>query len=601
VNAVCPGYTDTDLVQGGIEHVIAKTGRTREQALAELAVVQNRIAASIPDRLELKAQIVPIGDQIAGRHKQGLWLLLAAVGFVLLIGCVNVANLLLVRSTVRARELAVRASLGARRGRLFRQQLAESLLLAGAGGTLGIGLAAISLRAFLAFVPIDLPRMETVQLDGRVLAFAGILTALVSILAGLLPAWRISRLDPQHALRGGGRTATDASSTGRWRNLLVGVEVALSAVCLFIAGLLLQSFTRILGVAPGFSADNVLTAKIALMGPAYEDTERRTALLREALQKTAALPHVLASGVANLMPLAAEGNDNLLLPEGSNTPISEQALAEQRFVNPHYFRALGIPLLSGRVFSESDKDRALAVISQRTAHRLWPGQNPLGKRVHIMAPSRSLWEVVGVVGEVSDGALDKTPNYAIYVPFWLRNRNSMVLAVRTSGDPRAVAADVRRVLRDLDPELPLSAFETLASRTQATVAPRRFQLALVLAFAIAALLLASLGIYGVVAYSASLRRAELGVRLALGATPGAVRSLVVRQGLTPVIWGLVTGAAGGVLGGRLIRALLFGVQPGDAATIAVVAAVLLTAAAAACWVPATRAARLDPLAALRCD
>jgi predicted permease len=577
-----------------------RPGVAISQALNELNAVQANISRDLPNHIELRAAISPLQDQITGRSRQGLLLLLAAVGAVLLIVCVNVANLLLARATGRTREFAVRAAIGASTSRLLRQMLTESFLVAILGGALGLAIAAGALRLILANAPVDLPRLNEVHLDGRVLAIAFALTLASAAIFGLIPAWRSSRIDPQSGLRAGSRSATDNRQSGRVRALLVAIETGLCTVCLVAAGLLLNSFVRLLHVDKGFDAEHVMTVDINLPSARYPDLARRADFLRKTLEAMHAIPGVSAAGVSNLLPLAGEGSNNIINLEGDTTPVSERTIADFRLINEDFFRAMGIPLTLGRAIESSDRTHPVSVISAATAQRLWPGQNPLGKRFHLGDPSAPALEVIGVAGDVSAASLQKQANPTIYIPYWQRfDQRRCTLIVRATMEPSAIAGAVRAEIRRLDPEIPVPQFQTMGEIVSASVAQRRFQLTLVMLFAAIALGLASLGIYGVVSYSVAQRRNEMGIRMALGASGSDLRSLVLRQGLAPVVIGLVAGLGAALALGRVLSGLLFGVSATDPLTMGAVTATLLIVAAMACYFPALRATRSDPLVALR--
>jgi predicted permease len=576
-----------------------KPGIPISQASAELNAIQANIGVNLEEHLELRAVIAPLQDQMTGRSRQGLLLLMLAVGTVLLIVCVNIANLLLARATGRSREFAVRAAIGASSARLLRQMLTESFLVAILGGALGLAIAAGALQLILANAPADLPRLNEVRLDGRVLGIAFAVTLASAVIFGLIPAWRSSRVDPQSGLRAGGRSATESRQSGRLRALLVAIETGLCTVCLIAAGLLLNSFVRLLHVDKGFDAGSVITVNLNLPVARYPDTAHSAEFIRRVIEATRALPGVSAVGISNLLPLAGEGSNNIINLDGDTTPEMARPIVDFRFINEDFFRAMGIPIVQGRAVEAGDRGRYVSVISAAAAKRIWPGQNPMGKRYHLGDPSAPALEVIGVVGDVHAGSLQKQPNPTVYIPYWQRQRSLMSLIVRTSMDPASIAGGVRAEIRRLDPEMAVPQFQTMDEIVSASVAQRRFQLTLVLLFGAMALVLASLGIYGVVSYSVAQRRNEMGIRLALGATGSDLRGLVLRQGLAPVVIGLAAGLVSAIAAGRVLGGLLFGVSAADPLTMSVVAAVLLAVAVAACYVPALRAMRSDPLAALR--
>jgi predicted permease len=364
------------------------------------------------------------------------------------------------------------------------------------------------------------------------------------------------------------------------------------------AGLLLNSFVRLTHVDKGFDTEHVMSVELYLYGARYT-SENRTEFLRKALEAVRPLPGVNVVGVANILPLGGEGNNNLLILDGVNQPLFERPLVDMRSVNGDYFQAMGIPLRTGRIFDEGDRKHGVAMIGEGTARKLWAGQNPMGKKFRFGEDNAPLLEVIGVVGDVRGNGLQKAPQQVVYLPYWYRGRNANSLVIRTAMDPKAIAGAVRAELRKLDPELPVPQFKTMADIVSASVSERRFQLTLVLVFAGIALVLACLGIFGVVSYTVAQRRGEMGIRLALGATSGNLRSLVVRQGLVPVIVGLGCGIAGALALGRVMEGLLFGVKAHDPWTLVGVSLLLIGVAAGACYVPALRVSRADPLTALR--
>jgi len=569
------------------------------QALSELNIVQAHIANQTGEKIELRAALVPLQDQITGRSRTGLELLLAAVGAVLLIGCVNIANLLLARATARRREIAIRSALGAGRDRLVGQMLVESLVLAAMGGAAGVALAYEAIRVMVAYAPVDLPRTDEVHLDARVLLFTAMLSILTGVLFGLFPAWRATRGDPQEAMKSGSRNTTAGRGSGRLRSLLVALEVGLSAMCLIAGGLLLHSFLNLMHVNRGFEVERIVTVELNLPDSRYPDLDKRAAFVRSTLERVGSLPGVTSAGISNKLPLSGEGGNNLIAAEGASLPLMERPLADIRQVNPDYFRSMGIPLRSGRIFEEADRSRKVGLLSTVTAERLWPGENPVGKRFRMGAEDSPLIEVAGVVGDVRGVSLNKTPSLTVYVPYWQRFQNQASLAVRTSLDPMAASSAIRAAIRQVDRELPVPAFRTMEEIVSESVAQRRFQMSLVLLFAAAALLLASLGIYGVVSYSVAQRTNEMGIRMALGAQPGSIRRMVLGQSLLPVCGGLVAGVVASMALGRLLGSLLFGVSAWDPATIASVLILLITVAASATLPPVRRATGVDPASALR--
>jgi putative ABC transport system permease protein len=569
------------------------------RANAELNVIQAAWLKQVPVKVEILAAIVPLQQQIAGRSRQSLILLLAAVGAVLLIVCVNIANLLLARAAGRRREMAIRTAIGARVGRLVGQTLTESMLLAAAGGVLGTLLAYWGLLAILLRAPVELPRVSEVRIDWSVAVFTFLLTVASGAFFGILPAWRMARTDPQGALRADSQTLTESRRGGRLRQILIAGEVALSVMCLAVGGLLLRSFVQLMHVDRGFQAEHAITVKLGLPAVRYPSQADTARFVRALVENVRSQPGVVEVGESNMLPLEGEGNNNLVATEGSNVPLADRPLADFRSANADFFHSMGIPLLEGRTFRECDGQRLVAAVSASLAHRMWPHADPIGKRFH-QGDDRQPWiEVVGVVGDVRGASLQKAPNPTAYLPYWQRNQHSVGLVVRTAMDPSAAVAAVRGAIRTLDRELPIPRFETLGQLVDDSVAQRRFQLDLVLLFALAALAAATLGVYGVISQSVAQRTNEIGIRMALGASAASVWRLVLRQGLAPVSAGLAVGLAESLAAGRLLSGLLFGVRPTDPLVLGAVALALLAAAASACYLPARRATRVDPLVALR--
>ena len=578
-----------------------KEGVSSSAANDEMNAIQATISKRTPGT-DLRAVMLPLDEQITGRSETGLRLMLGAVAAVLLIGCANITNLLLARSAQRRREIAVRSAIGASAGRLLRQALAESTTLAAAGTIVGFGLAHVVLETVLASAPIDLPRMDEVRLDGRVFVFMTVLAVFTSLACGLLPAWRFANADPQDAMKSASRSATSGRAANRLRSALMASEVALSAICLVGAGLLLHSFVKLMRVDPGFRAERVLTVDLSLPEVRYPSPPKRVEFYRTLLTEISALPGVVSTGITNGLPVTSRGGTSAIVVEGVTLPMLERPIADARNVNPEFFETMGISLRAGRSLSYADLDGRTAVVSAALAQRAWPNENPLGKRFHIGSAQSMLYEVVGVVNDVRGRSLSGNLEFpTVYVPYWRRAFSEISLAVKTTGDPAATYALVRQTIRRLDSELPIPAMKTMDDVVMASVAPRQFQMRLVLLFGIVALLLAGLGVYGVVSYSVAQRTSELGLRMALGATPHNVARSVLRQAMLPVALGLGVGLVVAVGAGRAVRAMLFDVSPLDPITLVSVSCVLLTVGVLACYLPARRAMRVDPLNALRAD
>jgi putative ABC transport system permease protein len=582
-----------------------KPGVSMTQAVSALNTLQATLPQPAPG-LTASANVVPLVDQVAGRVRSGVTLMWAAVGAVLLIGCVNMANLLLARTLSRRREMAIRTAIGASRGRLVCQMLVESVVMSVLGGVVGVVAAYWVLHAIVGWAPADLPRVNEIQIDPRVLAFAVCVSLLVGVLVGALPAWRLGILQPIDALKAGSTSVTSTRNGGRVRALLVACEVGVSAVCLVAGGLLLHSFSNLLQVDSGFAANRVLTIDVSLPVQRYATPVSRWTFIRTTLERMQALPGVVAVGVSNKLPLTGEGGNAALWPEGS-AAVSSGVVGDVRPVSPDYFRTMTIPWRDGRLFTEADVDREIAVVSTVAAERLWPGEDPIGKQFHIGARTFPPIQVVGIVGDVRGVSLERSPSPTVYLPYWQSvippgsTSMDLVLVARTTADTMTVSSSLRGLIHNVDPELALPAFRTMDDVVADSFGQRRFQMGLVLLFAGAATLLASLGIYGVVSHAVGQRTHEIGIRLALGALPSDIRRLVVTQGLAPVLIGLGAGvlASSGV--GRLLGTLLFGVTSTDPLTVTVVVIVFVTVALAAMYVPTRRAVRVDPLRTLRQD
>jgi putative ABC transport system permease protein len=487
-------------------------------------------------------------------------------------------------------------ALGASRGRQFRAVLTESLLLAVSGGALGTLFAGWLVQLLVATTTLAIPRLDEVRVDSTVLVFACGLTIFAGLLFGTLPAWRLSRGDPQEALRGGGRTASEGPGGLRLREGLISLEVGLSAALLIVAGLLTSSLTRLLEVDKGFAADHVLTVDVRPSGSYYAEPLHREKFFERLLAQAGAIPGIQASAVITDLPARGESWNDPIYLEGA-TRREERHTVNNRYASPGYFRVMNIPVRRGRAFEEGDRGRSVAVLSEKAANILWPGEaNPVGRL--FMGEDDKIKTLVGIVGDVRAN-LQSEPPATAYYPYWQRVPDGVALAVRTAGDPHAIAGALRDALRSEDPQLPVRAIHTMEEMIDGSLAERKFQSTLVMLFAISAMLVASLGIYGVVSYSVTRRRNEIGIRMALGARRSQLLRRVVRQGMVPVVLGLAAGVTAALSLGRIIRGLLFEVQPTDPLTILGVVAALLVVGMLACLIPAIRAARMDALAALR--
>ena len=577
-----------------------KNGVTLEQAQTEMNSIAAALRQEHPTEYPIGTAVVfGLQNEFVKSIRPALYLLLIAVVLLLLIGCANVANLLLVRATDRAREMAVRAALGAGRWRIIRQLLVESLLLAGLGAASGVMLAMWGVEVLMALKPATLLTLQTVTMDGRVLVFAATISLLTGILFGLAPAWQWSKPDLQLALKTNDRTV---SAGGRLRSLLVVSEIALALVLLVGAGLLLKSFVRLLNVSPGFEAGNLITMLMPATGTKYNEDEPTRQFYQVVLERVSKLPGVEAAAISSNLPLFGNSDRSGFHIEEKPLPNPADAPSVQRYgISPDYLRTMQIPLLRGRGFTEQDTANAplVVLISQTTAQRFWPNEDPLGKRVRLGGNTGRLRTIVGIVPDVLHKGLEDGPDIQVYVPHAQWVDSFMQLAVRTTADSASIIAAIRREVSAADKDIPLTQIATMEQLAATTTAQRRFTLLLAGVFAGLALLLAGLGIYSVIAYSVAQRTRELGIRMALGAQQNDVLRLVLGQGMKLALFGLALGVVASVALTRLMTSLLFGVSATDPLTFVAVAFLLAAVALLACWLPARRATKVDPMIALR--
>jgi len=577
-----------------------KPGVSRAQAQAEVEAIARRLQALHPKtNTNQSLYLMPLQERVVGNMRITLLVLLGAVGCVLLIACANVANLLLARAAARGREIAVRSALGASRGRVVRQLLTESVMLALLGGAGGVLLAHWGVRLLVALSAAYLPRADEVQINAPVFGFALGVAVFTGVLFGLAPALQSSRLDLTEALKEGGRGAGSGAQRHRTLDLLVVGEVALTVVLLIGAGLLVNSFVRLQQVRPGFDEKNLLTAQINLPNP-YNQPEKKTQFYEQLQQRVAALPGVESVGLITELPLANQAADFGFTVEGRPAPTAGQGPhADIRNVNHDYFRVMRIPLLKGRYFTKAEvhENAKVALISDVLAQRFFAGENPLGQRLRFGSIDQALYEIIGIVGDVRHRGLDLDLRQTIYFPS-LRFGYSNVV-IRTTADPASLAAAVRKEVTAIDPNQPLANVKTMEQWVSESVAQPRLRTLLLGVFSGVALLLSVVGIYGVMSYAVAQRTHELGIRMALGARAGVVLGLVIRQGMTLAVCGVAIGLAAALALTRLMKGLLFGVRATDPVTFAGVALLLTGVALLACYLPARRATRVDPLVALR--
>jgi putative ABC transport system permease protein len=580
-----------------------KPGVTPEQAQAEMTVIGSQLERQYNDfNANWGVNVAPLRTQFAGEIRLALLVLLGAVGMVLLIACANVANLLMARAAARQREVAVRAALGAGRWRIVRQLLTESLLLAGLGGLAGLALAYWGTDLLVSLAPPDLLNLPQVKINAVVLGFTLGLSLLTGVIFGLAPAFEATRLNLSESLKEGGKSAGGMRAQ-RLRNSLVILEVALALVLLVGAGLLIRSFARLQGVDPGFNAHNLLTMKVSLPGRKYDTDQKRINFFRQAIAQMQSLPGVESVGAVSFLPFAAPHAGTLVEIEGRPAPPPGQGLSTGVMVSDmNYFRTMQIPLKRGRLFTdqESTEMRHVVVVNEAFARENFPGEDPLGKRVTIhMKNDNQPCEIVGVVGDSKHMNLDAEVKPMSYWPHPELTYSGMTLVLRTRGESTAVANAARNVIRALDPEQPVADVRAMESLIGTSVARARFNTLLLTIFAVVALLMAGVGIYGVMAYSVAQRTREIGVRMALGARATDAVWLVVRRGMFLALAGVAIGVAVSFALTRLMKTLLFDVSATDPLTFVGIPLLLALVALLACLIPARRASKVDPMIALR--
>ena len=581
-----------------------KPGVTVAQAQADVDRIVSGMKEQYPENYPPSSgfmiSVVPLLQQVVGEVRRPLLILLGAVGFVLLIACANVANLQLARAAVRQKEIAIRAAVGAGRRRIIRQLLTESVLLSLTGGVLGLFLAVVGLRFLVKLGPSTLPRLNEIGVDGRVLSFTFLVSFMTGIVFGIMPALRASRVDLNGVLKDSGRNSSSAGQH-RARDLFVVVEVALSLVLLIGAGLLVRSYGHIQSASPGFNPQNVLSFRLSLPNSKYKGPAV-TNFYKQLTERIKALPGVEDVGTTYSLPMSSvalawgpitiEG----YVPKNS----ADFIMSNERFVSPGYFSAMGVPLVKGRLFDARDvKDaQQTVIVNENLAQRFWPNQDPLGRRLE--RGDKEPWRtVVGVVRDTKEFSFDNEPPISIYHPHEQFPIGTMFLVVRSTVDASTLTSSVTKEIRALDPELPAFEFKTMEQRLSETLSRRRFSTFLLGVFAIVALMLAAIGIYGVMAYSVTQRTQEIGIRMALGAQPGKIMMMVVRHSFILVVLGVVIGLGGAFALTRVMSSLLYGVSATDAVTFTAPALVLGVIALLASYFPARRAASVDPTVALR--
>lgn len=583
-----------------------KPGVSREQAQAEITSISNQLQQEYPQSNSGNGmRLVLLREQIVGDIRPVLLVLLGVVAGVLMIACANVANLLLSRAAMRQKEIGIRIALGASRWQVIRQLLNESILLALAGGFLGLLIAYGGVKLLIAFGPTNIPRLKEIGVDGRVLLFALVLSILTSVLFGLFPALQASKLNLNESLKEGGRSSSARGVYNqRHRALLVIVEVALALVLTIGAGLLVSSFLSIQRINPGFDPQNVLSMRVALPAAKYPEVGQRVVFYQQVLERIKNLRGVISAGAITDLPLSGLGSSTSFsikeLPSDAQNPLTEY-----RIITPDYMHTMSIPLLRGRYFTEMDREKSpgVVLINETMARRFFSTQDPIGKHLALSAPPDER-EIVGVVSDVKDYGLDAEVKPEAYIPYSQSSPaylqyGALTLVVRTATDPHSLTGAVRGEVRSIDKDQPIYNIKTMQEVLSESVAQRLFNMFLISIFAVVALILAAVGIYGVIAYSVAQRTHEIGLRIALGAQPSDVFKLVVGQGMTQALIGIAIGLAAAFALTRVMSSLLYGISPLDPVTFGGLTVLLMIVALLACYLPTRKAVRINPIIALR--
>ncbi len=578
-----------------------KPGVSVAQANADINALQHTIMAglSAEDKATLSATLTPFQQSLVENNQKPLLILLAAVAGLLLVGCVNIANLLLARAVGKRQQMAVAAALGASRGEMLHMAMRETVLLAALGSALGILLATLIIPAMQRYLPAALDFRGSIHLDWAGSACALILAVLTTLLAGAAPAWMMARTPPQEVLHSESRLATESRGSKRIRRTLVGVEVAVSVALVLMTGLLTTSLLRLLRTNRGFETARIATAIVDLPRKSYADSGGRTMFYKQVLDRLSHLPGVEHAAAVSVLPLSGDRWIDMIRVPGDPRPVMQVPSEHFRWVTPGYFETIRLPLISGRLLSPSDEGKHYAVISELTARTLWPGKDPVGLPFSRAGMKETPFTVIGVVGNARTVSLAAPDPMMVYMPYWYRCDDAGGLVVRTHQEPVTLANDLRRAIWSVDPEVPVPTIRMMGGVVEDSVANRRFETQLLMLFAVSALLLAALGVYGVVTYSVVQREKEIGLRFALGAQRENIYRLVLQDGLVPVLAGAVTGVGVAFACARLARSLLFQVSPYDSVIATSAVGVLMALGAAACLLPARRAAAVEPMQALR--
>lgn len=580
-----------------------RPGVSLAAANAEINSFQHTIQSGLraEDVATISAQLTPYQQILVGTNRTPLLILLAAVAGLLLVGCVNIANLLLSRALGRRQQMAVAAALGARRGNLFRMAMRETALLAALGGSLGILLAAALVPLLQHYLPSELNFRGALHLDWAGAACALLLSAGTALVAGAIPAWMSARTQPAEVLHTESRLAGQSRASKRLRGSLVAFEVAVSVALVLTTGLLIASLSRLLQTDRGFDADRAMTAQIALPSNSYANRQARFAFYRSAVNRLATLPGVEHAGLVSQLPLDGDNWIDMIRANGDTRPPMQLPTQHFRFVSPGYLETVRLPLVAGRYLSSSDEGKNYALISELTARTLWPGRSAVGQQFARAGDSSATFTVIGILRDARTISLAARDPMMVYMPYWFRCDSTANLLIRTRQDPSAMADSMRKAIWSVDSAVSVPQVRRLGGIVSSSVANRRFEMDLLLVFAVSALLLAGLGVYGVVTYSVAQRRREIGLRLALGAQRSSIYSLILREGLTPVALGALAGVALAFASARAFAALLFEVSPYNPLVMSAALAVLAAVGVAACLLPARRAAAVEPMQALRTE
>ena len=582
-----------------------KPGVSAPQAQAEINAIARRLDSEFPDvNGGIESHVIPLAEQVTGDIRSALLILMAAVGLVLLISCANVANLLLAKATGRQKEIAIRTALGASRVRILRQLLTESVLLGIFGGLLGLVFAVVGAKSLVAFVTVNLPRLKDFGFDGKVLLFTLGISLLTSLIFGLAPAIDASKPNLNEALKESGRSSGASARRNRLRNFLVIAEVALAVVLVTASGLMFRSFVRLQRVSPGFNPENLLTLELELPEAAYQSDQQQKLFQQQLLQKVRAIPGVQFAGTVDNLPFGGNAFNGSFMIEGRPIPaVTERPRAFYRVVSPDYFTTMGISVVRGNQFTDRDTADVpgVAIINDAAARKFWPGEDPLSKRIKRGRPeSKNPWlSIVGIVGSANQLSLREDTQPEIYLPYLQNASRTLTLVARTTSDPRTITGQIRKEVWEIDKDLPVSSMKLMEDLISTSVAQPRFYVILLSVFAALALILAAVGVYGVMSYNVTLRTRDIGIRMALGASPGDIFKHVIGQALILALIGLGIGVILAVASTRVMSSLLYGVSTFDPVTLLATAVVLLTVAVSASYMPARKATKVDPMVALR--